>query len=139
MVDMNAIKKMAAKPAINGMVSALAMEIITNKDQKYFSYRGKQYSVMTLGLVLGAGSSLAVETVSGYVLPHIAGHEKFKHLESLVLHLVGSAGTFVAVAKMLNGNLSMVEARKFALVGALSEAVASYAFENLVQDSILNF
>lgn len=138
-MNMQNLKKTLVKPTINGAVSAIAMEMITDKDQKYFNYGGKNYSVMTLGFVLGAVSSLGVEAVSNYVLPHIPGHEKFKHLESLVLHLAGGAGTFVGIAKILNSDLSMAEARKFALVGAVSEAVSSFAYENLVQDSIISF
>lgn len=138
MFDIQQLKKQLIKPLINGGVSALALEMITSKGQKYFAYGGKKYSVMTLGVVLGIASSFAVEFTSGVILPHIPKNQKFQHLESMALHIAGSAGVFALAAKLLGGSItSAEEAKKFMMAGAVAEAVSNYIYENLVNDNII--
>lgn len=137
MFDLQHLKKQIVKPLINGGVSAVALEMITTKNQKYFNYGGKRYSVMALGVVLGIASSFAVEFASGVVLPHIPQNKKFQHLESMVLHIAGSAGVFALSAKLLGGSINAEEAKKFMLAGAVAEAVSNYVYENLIQDHII--
>lgn len=124
-------RDMIIKPAIHAGVSALAIDMMAGA-QKSFIYNDTSYPVWKLGAVLGAATSFSTEFVSNMILPHIPGNAKFQHLESVVLHLAASGATFAIVPKLLNGNLNMEEARKFALVGMLAEAVSTYAYETWI-------
>ena len=122
------VKDMIAKPAIHGVVSALAIDMLAG-EQKNFVYNDTPYPVWQLGAGLGVVTSFSTEFISNLILPHIPGNAKFQHLESVVLHLAASGATFALVPKLLNGNLNMEEAKKFAMVGMLAEAVSTYAYE----------
>lgn len=138
-MDLQAIKKMAIKPAINGIVGAMAIEMITVPGEKLFKFYGVTYPIWSFGLVMGLVSSLSVEVISNAVLPHIPNNQKFKHLESLVLHVASSAGVFVAGARIVSNKLNMENARKFAITGIASEAVSSFIYEAIAEDNVLNF
>ena len=127
----NTWKKMLAKPAIHGGVSAVAIDMLAGS-QKNFLYGERSIPVWQLGLVVGAASSFSTEFISNIILPHIPQSQKLKHLESMVLHIGLSAGTFALVPKILNSNMNMTEMKKFAVTGALAEAVSSYIYENFV-------
>ena len=69
-------------------------------------------------------------------MPHISHDAKLKHLESMVLHVVGSGVTFVGAAYLLNSDLNIDEARKFAIAGMLSETVSQYVYENFLVEPV---
>lgn len=124
-------KNMIAKPAIHGGVSAFAIDMLAGEN-KNFVWSGREIPVWQLGLAMGAATSFSTEFISNIILPHIPQSQKFKHLESMVLHIGLSAGSFALVPKLLNGNLNLSEAKRFALTGALAEAVSSYVYENFL-------
>lgn len=139
-MDSQSIKKMALKPAINGVVAAVVMEVITDSNQKSFNFMGKRVPIVAFGAVVGVLSSLSVEVISNAVLPHIPNNQKFKHLESMVLHLAASGGVFVAAARLVSNKLKIVEeGKKFLIAGGVAEAVTSYIYESIVEDNVLNF
>jgi hypothetical protein len=122
------IKSMLAKPAISGAIGSVAITQLSGGTQ--FIYNGKTYSLYALGFALGFGSSFVSELAHNYVLPHTPGHAKYQNLESMVLSLATSGGAFVLGARILNENITMQEARTFAIAGAASEVLSSYIATN---------
>ena len=118
------IKQMTTKPIIHAAVSSAGITMMA-EGKKSFAWGTTDIPVWQLGAVLGAGSSVVVETASNFILPHIPGNAKFQHLESMVLHLSGSGIVFTGAAKLLNGNLNaeeLTEAYMTHLAGAIALA-----------------
>lgn len=135
MTTIEKIKKMTIRPGIHGMVSSFGVSMLAG-DKKNFRYGDTDIPVWQLGFGLGAGSSVAVEVASNFILPHIHGSAKMQHLESLVLHLGGSGFAFVGAAKLMNGNLNMEEAKKFFVTGLISEALSQYIYNNFIDEPV---
>jgi hypothetical protein len=91
---------------------------------------GMEIPVALLGGVLGLSTSLVVDTISDTIMSHIPISEKFKNMESIVLHvLVGGASfsiipyllySFSGEGNRINRNILMM----FAAAGVGTEIVS---------------
>ena len=120
------------KPATTGAVSAVGLMAMVGSDSN-FQIGETKVPVWALGLGLGAASSLTVDLISEYALPHISKDKKLRHFESIALHLSSSGLVFAAVPKLLNSDLNMDEAKSFFMAGVAAEIVGQYIYENFVQ------
>jgi len=91
---------------------------------------GMQIPVAALGGALGLLTSLVVDTISDTIMSHIPVFEKFKNMESIVLHVIVGAAAFSAIPYLLyslsgegnkiNQNILML----FAGAGVVTEVVS---------------
>ena len=126
---------MLGKPMVSGAIGSVAITQLSGGRE--FVYNGKRYSLYGLGFALGFGSSFLSELTHNYILPHIPGNAKYQHLESMVLSVATSGGAFAIGARLLNENITMTEARTFAMAGAAAEVLSSYVATNFLGDGTL--
>lgn len=62
---------------------------------------GIQIPVALLGAGLGLATSLVVDTISDTIMSHIPVFEKFKNMESIVLHVLVGAAAFSTIPYLL--------------------------------------
>ena len=132
---MTDLKKILMKPGINGMILGGGVSLMAGETQS-FVIGGRSYPVAAVGAGIGIASSFATEMVSNLILPHIPGNQKYQHLESMSLHLAGSAGATVIAGKLLNSNLNMQEAKLFGIAGMASEVLSSYIYNNFIDQAL---
>ena len=125
------LKKTFLKPGVNGMILGGGIRLMAGETQS-FVIGGRSYPVAAVGAGIGIASSFATEMVSNLILPHIPGNQKYQHLESMTLHLAGSAGATVIAGKLLNSNLNMQEAKLFGIAGMGAEILSSYIYNNFI-------
>lgn len=136
-MNMEKLKTMALKPIIHGSVTGVGLSVLAG-DKTRFIYNGRSYPIWLIGGGIGAVSCLATTVVNDLVLPHIERNKTLLHLESMTLALAVSGGSGVLAAKMLNPNLSMNEAKLFAVAGIGGEVISSYIYSNFIhQDSFM--
>ena len=104
---------------------------------------GSVVPVYLVGAALGFGVSLFVDIVSDTVLAHIPKNEKYKHAESIVLHLLVGSAAFAFIPKILymigsenkldNNKMMMFAAAGLATEG-ISQALSEYYNTNTAQN-----
>lgn len=124
------VQALIGKPAISAAVSAVLLPQISGG--RNFFFQGQRYPLYALGALLGFGSSFTSEVAHNYILPHIPGNMKYVKLESMVVSLSASGGSFVLASKLLNNNLNMQEVRNFFITGAATEVISSYLATNVL-------
>jgi hypothetical protein len=98
-----------------------------------FSVRGTEYPAWQVLAVVGGVSSLVVNQVSDMLASHIPKDKRGSSGESLVLHLMASAGAYSLVPRVLSDDFSMEEMRMMAIHGAGTELITSYLADKLVK------
>lgn len=97
---------------------------------------GAVVPVWAVGAALGFGTSLFVDIVSDTVLAQIPKNEKYKHAESIVLHLLVGSAAFAFIPKVfyMLGGESKLDNNKmmlFAAAGLAAEGVSQLLSEYL--------
>ena len=104
---------------------------------------GSVVPVYLVGAALGFGTSLFVDIVSDTVLAHIPKNEKYRHTESIVLHLLVGAGAFAIIPKILymiggENKLDNNKMMMFAMAGLATEAISQGLSEYLNKNTASN-
>lgn len=99
--------------------------------------------VWAVGAVLGFGTSLFVDVVSDTVLAQIPKNEKYRHAESIVLHLLVGSAAFAFIPKVLYmvGGESKLDNNKlmlFAAAGLATEGISQLLSEYLNKNNAEN-
>jgi hypothetical protein len=104
---------------------------------------GAVVPVWAVGAALGFGTSLFVDIVSDTVLAQIPKNEKYKHAESIVLHLLVGSAAFAFIPKVLymlgsetkldNNKLMLFAAAGLATEG-ISQLLSEYLNKNMAEN-----
>lgn len=125
---------MLVKHSIVGGVSAIGM----------IFYFGETDSVRFFGMTLpaplvsfgvGAVSSSAADLAHKFILPHIPGNQRYSAIESAVLSPVVNGVSQLVVFGPLTSSIPSDQYMSAFMLGAVSEAVGGYAFENFYLNS----
>lgn len=115
------------KPAVNGLVTALAMSQVAGKEINVFGSYVPSYYVTG---AVGALSSVVGEMAHRFILPHLSPNEKFAQVESSILSPAVAGAAQVGVLEMLApGSAQSVGFTKVFAIGAGAEIVGQYAWE----------
>ena len=104
---------------------------------------GAVVPVWAVGAGLGFGTSLFVDIVSDTVLAHIPKNEKYRHTESIVLHLLVGGAAFALIPKILYiiGGENKLDNNKmmiFAAAGLATEGISQGLSEYLNKNTASN-
>jgi hypothetical protein len=130
---MDRLKEQFSKPLINAGVSAFALNTLFPGSA--FEIGDRQVGVAMVGAGIGFTSSFLSEIVSQWIVPQISSDQRLQNIESMIVSLGASAGAFVVIPRLLNPNLNMAEANRLAMVGAASEVLSSYLYNNFIKSN----
>ena len=104
---------------------------------------GSVVPVYLVGAALGFGTSLFVDIVSDTVLAHIPKNEKYRHTESIVLHLLVGGAAFAFIPKILymlssENKLDNNKMMIFAAAGLATEGISQGLSEYLNKNTASN-
>jgi hypothetical protein len=129
---MDRVKQQFTKPLISAGVSGFALNTLFPGSS--FEIGDRTVPVAIVGAGIGAASSFASELVAQWIVPQISSDQRLQNLESMIVTVGSSAGAFVLIPRLLNQNLNMGEANRLAMVGAASEVLSSYLYNNFIAD-----
>lgn len=96
---------------------------------------GTQLSAVSLGAVLGFGSSFIVESLNN-ITHAIDKKHRTKHLASFVTHTAGGMASWAAIASFLNPqDVSRADMMALAKIGFLAEIFSQWIHENFVEEA----
>jgi hypothetical protein len=128
------VKSTLLKPLIKAGVSGIATRMIYGDKQVVVF--GTPYSTLTFGAVLGLASEGVAQVINMWVLPRLESNNQARHYESLVISLGISAGSFAVIPMLISSEKpTSSEMATMAGVGALSEMVGTYIYDNAFGNS----
>jgi hypothetical protein len=124
------------KYVTHGGTSALALHYIADGNN-YINLFGYGMDVRLAGFVLGASSSALVDVIHNYIDPSIGVKGSMNDLQSQMIALGLSAGTFYGLTMI--GNKDLASYNPSYLIGAavVSEMAAQYVYNNFVNPMVL--
>ena len=127
------MKDMLAKPLVIGVISALGSKALGIDIDVGIPLLGDVNSVIFFGL-LGAGSSVATETLHQWVLPYLPQSSEMVKIENALLSPALHAAVNVGVLYFIYP--AMLKTYGYTnpiLLGIGSEIAGSYAYDNFVR------
>lgn len=127
------------KPLMSSALGAGAMVVLQKQlgapsGSMKLPFTETRVPLFVVGAMLGFASSFTTDLISDMVLSHIPQSKKFKHVESIVLHILVSGSAFALVPKILytldgETGFDMSKMKLFAMAGAAAESVSQIIHE----------
>jgi len=131
------LKSQFVRPIVVGLVSAVGAMAMGSSYKVDVPLLGSVSKSVFYG-VLGAGSSLATETIHQWVLPYLPQSDTAVRAENALLSPVIHAGVNLAVLKLVYpGILNEIGMQEPILIGVGAELVGAYGFDNFVAPMLL--
>ena len=93
---------------------------------------GKEIGILPFVFGLGFVSQFSSELISNWILPYINRSSQVTKFESMVLSIGANAVSFAVIPKLLNSEVDMNNIKQLAMAGAITEAVSSYLYQNVL-------
>lgn len=127
------------KPLMSSALGAGAMVVLQKQlgapsGSMKLPFTETRVPLFAVGALLGFGSSFITDLISDMVLSHIPQSQKFKHVESIVLHLLISGSAFAMVPKILytldgETGFDMSKMKLFGMAGIVAEGASQIIHE----------
>lgn len=127
------LKSQFLKPVINGGVSAVTLRTMIG--DKRFNLFGKDIGILPFGFGLGFASQFSSELIANWILPYINRSSAATKFESMVLSIGANGASFAIIPKLLNGDVDASTMKTLFMAGAVSEAVSTYLYQNVLAGS----
>jgi hypothetical protein len=124
------------KYATHGATSALALHYIADGNN-YVSIFGYGMDVRLAGFFLGSASSALVDVVHNYIDPAIGVKGSFNDIQSQLIALSLSAGSFYGLTMLANKDLASYNPTYLLGAAVVSEMAAQYTYNNFVNPMVL--
>lgn len=124
------------KYSTHGVTSGLALHYIANGNNTVNIF-GYPMDVRIAGFGLGFTSSALVDLIHQYIDPAIGIKGSFNDIQSQLIALSLSAGSFYALTMLSNKQLAAFSPAYLLTSAAVSEMAAQYLYNNFVNPMVL--